>query len=531
MADGPDVVVVGAGTSGLALACGLLAGGVSVRVLDAASGPATTSRALGLQPRGAEVIDRLGALGGLPDRSVAIRRVAVHVNGREAATLRLGRPTRLVKRPGLLVSQAEIEAALRARLSELGGAVEWGREVVAAEQSGSGVVVEALTPARGGPAECIETSWLVGCDGAHSRVRKLAGIAFPGVALIERFLLADVHADLPIPRDGVSVWLRGEEMFGAFPLPGQDLWRLMAPVEPLPATAVGADAGASASPQVRSQRPTDGVLDELRRLLYEHTGTPAAAVRDAEWTSTFRVHRRLATTYRRGRILLAGDAAHIHSPLGGQGMNTGLGDAENLAWKLVLVARGLADGSLLDTYQTERRPVAADVLSSTSTMTRVVLGDNGVARRIRDWVFVPLMDRSLVQRLIWERASQLTISYRSGPLGRLPHSPRVFTLSGRLRPGDRVPDVACRRTDGTRTRLHAELGGRWALLRSRADAPADAAVVAQLGSDLVSSLEPAGSELQEVMLVRPDGHLAWASRRATDGPGEWLQQVLKTGGS
>lgn len=530
MVNGWDVVVVGAGTTGLALACGLLEGGVSVRVLDRSAGPAETSRALGLQPRGAEVIDRLGALGDLADRSVPIGTVVVHINGRQIATLRLGRRSRLVERPGLLVSQAEIEAALRTRLGELGGAVEWGREVVSAEPSASGVTVGVLAGASG-DADSVETSWLVGCDGAHSRVRKLAGIGFPGVALIERFLLADVHADLPIPRDGVSVWLRGEEMLGAFPLPGSDLWRLMAPVEPLPATPSGSAPGAPAAAQSGPSQPADTVLDMLSRLLHEHTGFPATAVGDAEWTSTFRVHRRLVETYRSGRVLLAGDAAHIHSPLGGQGMNTGLGDAENLAWKLVLVARGIADEPLLDTYQAERRPIAADVLSSTSVMTRVVLGDNGLARRIRDWVFVPLMDRSFVQRFIWERASQLKISYRNGPLGRRARRLRFPSGPGPVLPGDRVPDVACRRADGIRTRLHAELGGRWALLRPPTAAGADAAVVAHLGSNLVNLLEPCGGDLQDVMLIRPDGHLAWTSHAAVEGLGEWLQRVLKTGRS
>ena len=164
----------------------------------------------------------------------------------------------------------------------------------------------------------------------------------------------------------------------------------------------------------------------------------------------FRIQRRLADTYRRGRVLLAGDAAHIHSPLGGQGMNTGIGDAENLAWKLALVIGGRADDSLIDTYQAERRPIAEDVLESTSGLTEIVVGESRTARFVRDRIGVPLMNRDWVQRLIAKKASQLQVSYRYGPLG----ARRWRRLPG-LRPGDRVPD---------REGMYEKLGPAWALL-------------------------------------------------------------------
>ena len=191
------------------------------------------------------------------------------------------------------------------------------------------------------------------------------------------------------------------------------------------------------------------------RLAAEAGGT----VRSVEWTSAFRIQRRLADTYRRGRVLLAGDAAHIHSPLGGQGMNTGIGDAENLAWKLALVISGRADAGLLDTYAAERRPIAKDVLETTSGVTEVVVGDGRIARLVRDRVAVPLLNRGWMQRLIAEKASQLQVSYRHGPLGA-----RHWRRLPGLRPGDRVPDRECVRDDGATVRLHAALGPEWALL-------------------------------------------------------------------
>jgi 4,5-epoxidase len=467
-----SVLVVGAGPTGLALACGLWASGVPARVVDAAPGPATTSRALGLQPRGLEVLDRLGALGTLPERGITVRAVVINVDGREVTRLRVGGTTRLVTRPGALMSQAEIEGQLRRRLTELGGAVEWGHEVTDLDHDG----------------------WIVGCDGAHSRVRKLAGIGFPGVPLIERFLIADVHADLPLPRDAVSTWLRGDEMFALFPLPGTDLWRILVP------------------------QPDDAVEDDrlalVLRLLTERTGFPASAVTGCEWTSSFRIHRRLAQTYRAGRVLLAGDAAHIHSPFGGQGMNTGLGDAENLAWKLSLVERGRAGDALLDTYEAERRPIATEVLGNTSAMTRLMLGRTPAGRLLRDHVVVPLMNTSFVQRRVAEASSQLRVSYRSGPLGSA--YPRIGSGP---RGGDRIADLPCVRADGTPTRLHAELTGRWAVLT--ADAGVARLATARLGADAVSCLRPIGAQS---MLVRPDGHLA--VRGDADRIGRWLTAAL-----
>ncbi len=345
-----DVIVVGAGPTGLALACGLRAAGVAVRVLDGAAGPAVTSRALGLQPRGVEVLDRLGALGDLPERALPINKVVIAVEGRELARLQVGLAMeRLGGRTGLIISQADIEAALRQRLAELGGTIEWGLRVTGLDLRTDGVSV------RLDDGSDVDAGWVIGADGAHSVVRKALNIGFPGVPLVERFLLADVHAELGRPRDAALTWIRGIDLLAAFPLPGDDFWRVMAP----------------APRELGDEPQQDEIVDFLGARLRAEAG---GSIRAVEWTSSFRIQRRLADTYRRGRVLLAGDAAHIHSPLGGQGMNTGIGDAENLAWKLALVISGRADDSLLDTYEAERRPIAKDVLESTSGLTELVVG-------------------------------------------------------------------------------------------------------------------------------------------------------------
>ena len=162
--------------------------------------------------------------------------------------------------------------------------------------------------------------------------------------------------------------------------------------------------------------------------------------------TSFRIHRRLAETYRNGRILLAGDAAHVHSPFGGQGMNTGIGDAENLGWKLAMVVNGTAAPELLDSYEAERRPIAEKVLTSTGAASNLILGNHIVARLLRDRVLIPLMNKASMQRRVWENLSQLKVTYRNGPLGRQARKWTWFSGQGPL-PGDRVPDIECVRAD------------------------------------------------------------------------------------
>jgi len=492
-----DVAIAGAGPTGLTLACALLERGVSVRVFDAAAEPATTSRALALQPRGVEVLDRIDALGDLAERAIKTMSATVYAGDRPILRLQLGRWLQDKSHPILIVSQVEIEAELRRRFSELGGRVEWGTPVLDAKPDETNLAVTV-----GDPATIVYADWLVGCDGAHSMVRKISGVDFPGAPVVERFLLADVHAELPVGRDGTGVWLHQEGMFAIFPLPGKDLWRLMADVD--------VEEG--------------DVLAQLCRMLPTRTAITGARIGTAEWTSTFRIQRRIASHYRRGRILLAGDAAHIHSPFGGQGLNTGIGDAENLAWKLVLVTKGLAPQTLLDSYEAERRPIAKDVVAGTTVVTKVLLGINPVARVLRDRVILPVLNRPIMQDRLLAQASQLSVSYRRGPLTPKRQIPVGLRLPVGLRPGDRVPDMDCRRRDGTATRLHRELAGRWALVIPTGGdiTPAHTRAISRLGDEVVV-LDAAVSD---TLLVRPDAHLGWRHKHAKVKLEPWLDNIL-----
>jgi 2-polyprenyl-6-methoxyphenol hydroxylase-like FAD-dependent oxidoreductase len=485
------VVVVGAGPSGLAVSCALRAAGIDVRTVDAAAGPATTSRALGLQPRGIEVLARIGAVGDLRERAICMHRTIFHVHGAQLAELSWARPTRKGPPNPLVISQADIEAALRSRLADIGGAVEWGCRVTRAAENSDHVVVQLED------GSTIRSRWLIGADGAHSVVRKSAGINFPGVPLVERFLIADVHADIDSPRDAVSFWISRAGLFAAFPLPGDDLWRLMAP-------ATGPD---------RKDLPPHDIVAELAAGLAEHAG---GTIRSVDWASSFRIQRRLADSYRRGRLLLVGDAAHIHSPVGAQGMNTGVGDAENLAWKLALVMTGRAYEGLLDTYEAERRPVAAEVLSTTTDVTGLLVGERAIGRLIRDRVVVPMLNQPWTQHHIADKASQLHVTYRGGPLGAKSWPFSLSLRPTRPRPGDRIPDTEYRLDDGTVGRLHAVLGPGWALL-----GPQSLGTVARARLGDVAVLPGDG----DALLVRPDGHLAWRGTRP-EGLAAWLDTAL-----
>ncbi|ORA64840.1 oxygenase [Mycolicibacterium elephantis] len=493
-----DVIVVGAGPAGLALACGLLSQGVAVRVVDKAAGPATTSRANFLHARGSEVLDRLGALGDLPQRSVRAMRITAYLAGKPVMRLRFGDPGMDTAAPPMVISQARVEAALRDRLAGLGGIIEWNTPLVNLRQHDAGVVATL------GTGEDARAPWLVGCDGANSATRRLAEIGFPGVKLSERFLLADVGLDWNLDRSGTSGWIHPDGMIGAMPMP-DDMWRVIA-----------YDPGLSA------EKPTDAeILARLERMLPERTGHDVR-VTDTEWLSMFRVHRRLADTYRRGRVLIAGDAAHTHAPFGGQGMLTGLGDVENLAWKLALVIAGRAETALVDTYQAERRPLATEVLRDTSTVTKVNIAQGPVGRFLRDRLIVPLVNLPWVQRSVTYRTSQLWVSYRRGPLA------EKRLCAKKPRPGDRVADMACRRVaDGAPTRLYAELGGRWVLLTPAGDDALTATAHAHLGEHVVE-LRCDDTGHAEAMLIRPDGHLAWRGS-AEDKMADWLRRALGRG--
>jgi 2-polyprenyl-6-methoxyphenol hydroxylase-like FAD-dependent oxidoreductase len=418
-----DVLIVGAGPTGLTLAAQLQAFDASCRIIDRQPDRVHESRALGVQPRTLEVLRGLGVAQELLGRGNDAVWVQLHAGGRVVRVRLFGLGLDDTAYPFLLfVSQAETEAVLNAHLAARGIAVERRVELVACHADADGVTC-TLRHADG-RAEQVHARYLVGCDGAHSTVRRAAGIPFQGGAYPQTFALADLEVD-GLDRDAAHAFLGPAGILLFFPLGRPASWRLLGMPPPLPGG------------QPHPERPS---LEELQTLADPFTGG-RLRLRDPVWLTYFRLQHRHAARYRAGRVFLAGDAAHVHSPAGAQGMNTGIQDAWNLGWKLALVSRGVADAALLDSYDAERRPVGRFVVRFTDRAFSVATSTNPLIRGLRTQVVprvLPLVlrfDNALAYG--FGTVSQLNIGYR--------HSPAVQegqpTLRRGPKAGDRLPDA------------------------------------------------------------------------------------------
>ena len=356
--DATDVVIVGAGPTGLTLAGLLAKEGVPFAVVDRLAEGANTSRAAVVHARTLEVLEELGVTDRMRAGGVVVPRFTLRDRDRVLVTLRFdGLPTRYPYT--LMIPQNETEALLLERLRELGGEVHRPYEVTDVTQDAGGV--SATVTSNG--SRTIRGRYLVGADGMHSIVRDRAGVGFTGGTYEQSFALADVRMTWRIPGDEVMLFLSPSGLVVVAPLPG-GRHRVVATMDDAP------------------EHPD---IADVQRLL-DARGPVAGAARVEEigWSSRFRVHHRIVNRYRAGRILLAGDAAHVHSPAGGQGMNTGIQDAIALGHTLSAVVRGQAGESLLDQYDRVRRPVAERVVSFTDRMTRMATLRSPGARAARN---------------------------------------------------------------------------------------------------------------------------------------------------
>ncbi|MDO0926691.1 FAD-dependent oxidoreductase [Streptomyces sp. TG1A-8] len=513
-----EVLVVGAGPVGLTAAYELTRRGVRVRLVDAAAGPAATSRAIATHPRTMETYDQIGVLDAMLARSRRITAFTLFQNGRRLARLDADYSASPTRFPfTVTIEQVATEEVLRDALAARGVHVEWGVRLETFRQDPEGVTA---TLHAGGATETVRVPWLIGTDGGHSTVRKVLDLPLIGESN-ETWLLADATVDTELPPNSIYLIRTGGGTLMMAPLPGERRWRMLDTVD----VSYGGDDTAVA--ERFSRKLTAGLGHRVR------VDTP-------RWVSVFTAQQRMVPRMRVGRVFVAGDAAHVHSPASGQGMNTGVQEAYNLAWKLALVMRGHAREELLDTYAAERVPIGRALLSSTKRATQLVALKNALASVALPVVFTlarllpPLRVR--MQRTALGRVSGLNLAYPDSPL-----TSADGTQDTGPRPGERIGQVLPERAaapgwtalagelrdlrwtllafgGGPAVREAADRYGQWLSVRTVAEAavpdPAGAAVpLADPGHVLRADL---GAAPGSWLLIRPDGYLAARGTSLTD---------------
>jgi 2-polyprenyl-6-methoxyphenol hydroxylase-like FAD-dependent oxidoreductase len=486
----PDtrVLIVGAGPTGLVLALWLTRFGVRVRIIDKMAEAGTTSRALAVQARTLEFYHQVGLDDAVIDGGVKIANVNLWVKGQRRATLPLARlgegltPYSFA----LVYPQDAHERLLIERLEESGVRVERQMELLHFTQHEHGVQATLRRP--DGSEEACEAAYLAGCDGASSAVREQLAIGFPGGTYTGLFYVADVEARGPTTGDELHADVEDADFLLVFPLKGKDRLRLVGTVRDLPGDGHGTLT-----------------FDDVKGKAIEHL---RLNIEKVNWFSTYRVHHRVAHSFRQGRAFLLGDAAHIHSPVGGQGMNTGIGDAVNLAWKLAAVLSRGARPELLDTYEPERIAFARRLVATTDRIFTLVTRRGFVARFVRTRlapILLPLLFRlSWTRRFFFGTVSQIGVNYRDSALS----AGRAGTIHG----GDRLPWVGLGPGEDNfapltslswQVHVYGEVG------RGVADA------CAELGLSLHNfawkpEMQQAGLKRSALYLIRPDGYVALA---------------------
>ena len=466
MADQAKVLISGAGPVGLTLANELVRQGIAVRIIDKAAQRTDRSKALVLWSRSLELFD---------DAGYATDFISA---GMQAHGARISTGREVVARISfdlidsrfayaLMIAQSETERVLEERLAASGVTVE--RRVELTGFIDRGASVEATLAKPDGARETVEADWLAGCDGAHSAVRHGLGFEFEGSTLQSNWALADGHVAGLSPSDHLHIFWHRDGVLVFFPIVG-DRWRVIA----------------NLGPATDGESHPDPTLEQINGLM-AHRGPPGIVMSDPVWLAAFRINERKVRNYSRGRVFLAGDAAHIHSPAGGQGMNTGMQDAFNLAWKLALVIQGAATPSLLDSYSRERSAVGDRVLRNAGLMTEAATLTNPLLQDARNAILRFAASFPQFQHKIADQLGEIDIGYPDSPL-----TARNGHVAQGPKSGDRWPH-----------RLPAGAGGR----KFTALGPAE--LVTGLAARF-PRLVMAIPERDTLRLIRPDGYVGFA---------------------
>lgn len=543
----PDlpVLVIGAGPTGLILAAELIRHGTTCRIVDKAAGPTPLSKATTVQARSLEMLDDLGILD--EAMNAGTRSHGVNIYHGTDRLLHVSYDDLESPYPFLLnIPQSTLERVLGELVTRRGLEVEWRTELVGFTQDAEGVT--ATLRHADGQEETVRAAWLVGCDGAHSVVRHTLNISFAGHSYSQWFGLADATLHWNLRHDELHGFVHPTGLFFAIPLPGENRYRVVMEAEEPP---VGSDL----------------TLADFQAAL-DQRGPGNATLSDPGWITPFKVNARRAEKYRVGRAFIAGDAAHIHSPTGGLGLNTGMQDAYNLAWKLALVIRGLADPALLDSYESERTPVADAVLRLAGQLTTMLTLTNPASQQLRNHLMPMLSGLGAVQHQVAVQDAQLSITYRSSPIVSEYHHERFghIRFAGGPRAGDRTPDAGpLQPADGPAVRLNDLLRGvhhtlvvfggpapesaSWQHLTAIARAVRGqhgemirvhiivdgASVPNELAGDHDVLLDTEGAahhryqaDLPTLYLIRPDGYIGFCSRPANQTAlTDYLTRIFK----
>jgi 2-polyprenyl-6-methoxyphenol hydroxylase-like FAD-dependent oxidoreductase len=487
-----QVLVVGAGPTGLALALWLTKLGVRVRIVDKTAGPGTTSRALVVHARILEQYDQIGIAKEIVAQGIPMAAANMWIAGRRVARAPFGEMGKGISPyPFVLVyPQDAHEKFLVAKLEEVGVKVERSTELAGFEQGADSV--RARLRHADGAEEIVEATYIAGCDGAHSIVREIVKAGFPGGTYDHLFYVADVIATGKVMNREVNIAFDGADFLLVFPL-----------VDPGHARLVGT--------------VKDSAVEPGKALAWEDVSTSVVErmgvdVEKVNWFSTYRVHHRVANMFRARRAFLLGDAAHVHSPVGGQGMNTGIGDAINLAWKIAWVLKGGADPKVLDTYECERRAFAERLVATTDRAFTFVMRNGPIARFVRlhiaPYVFRAVASTRMGQRLMFRTISQTNVSYRGCALS--------AGVAGKVHGGDRLPWVRLdARSDGFGDNFEPLRSLAWQIhvYGERTDELTRYCEKHKFALHVFAwraEMERAGFERNAIYLVRPDGYVASA---------------------
>jgi len=486
---GTPVLIVGAGPTGLVLALWLTRLSVPVRIIDRAAQPGTTSRALAVQARTLELYQQIGIADDVVAGGVKVPALNLWVSGRQRARVRIDAIGQGLS-PfafALVYPQDAHEHLLIEHLERAGVRVERETELVHLEQHAAGVTTTLRTKAG---EEVFETAYVAGCDGASSTVRHQLGIEFPGGTYQGYFYVADVHASTPLANDELHIDIEDVDFLIVFPLKGSGNLRMVGLVH-------------------EHEKPDRAVtFDDVKGRAVDRMQLGDAR---ANWCSTYRVHHRVAPRFRDGRAFLLGDAAHVHSPVGGQGMNTGIGDAVNLAWKLAAVLKGEAGAALLDTYEPERIAFARRLVDTTDRGFTIVTRQGRVARVVRTRI-VPAIAPALfrlpaMRRLFFRTVSQINVSYHDSALSE--------GKTGAIVAGDRLPWIKTNGSDNfaplAALQWQVHVYGR---ARKELEAACSALGIALHQFEWNKAARDAGVRDGALYLIRPDGYIGLADTEA-----------------